>query len=67
MYITNPTKEMLDNCFRCSGYFARYLMTAGKMPLFHRNGDTFYFVKTDAFDDVMQNVPPLIGILKNIL
>jgi hypothetical protein len=43
--------------YQCNGVVAAYLMETCKIPLLSREKSVFFFSKTKALDDALENMP----------
>jgi len=63
MYINNPDQFMLDACFKCNSILANYFIRVAHLPLLHRDGKDYYFVRTIDFEIAFEGMPNFVKLM----
>jgi hypothetical protein len=64
MYITNPTKEDLDNWYKCNYTLGYYLEVNKDFLAIYKDRYNYYFVKTKDLQQVLNTLPLLYKVAK---
>lgn len=64
MYIVNP--KSLKNTYTCGKHIAEYLRDKCGFPILSKDGETYYFSKTEELKDALEKVPLLVRFLESI-
>ena len=60
MYIINP--EKISNKVKCNKIAAKYFLDRN-IPLLSKQGNTYYFVNTELFKEVLESAPFWVKLL----
>jgi hypothetical protein len=63
MYITNPTPELLQKCYKCKKRIADYLIYKWGLPVLTIKDGFYYFVKTNELDAAIREIPVFTKLL----
>jgi hypothetical protein len=64
MFILNSNSKILENAYKCNEKLAKYLIYDCNIPLLAIDKDKYLFSRTKQLDNVLNNLPLWIKILK---
>lgn len=64
MYITNPESIPKNKIYFCNGIISEWLIYQKKLPLLCKNGRQFGFMKTDALEKALKELPFWLKVTK---
>jgi hypothetical protein len=64
MYIVNPETIPKDKKYACNNLVAKFLIYQKNIPLFAREGKTWYFARTEILREALKELPFWLKIME---